>query len=137
MKAEDIIFAARSQIDVPFRHQGRLSGRSLDCAGLGVHVARSIGAEFIDDASYGRYPNNGLFAAALDRQPCLEKKAVELRQPGDLLLMRFAGEPQHLAVLAHDTIIHCYLHAGKVCEHRLSLVWAARIVAVYRFKDMA
>lgn len=131
-----IIAAARAAIGTPFRHQGRIAGRSLDCAGLAVHVAREIGADHFDIPAYGRSPSNGMLQAALDAQPCL--RVVPDRQPGDLLLMRFAGEPQHLAFLtADDTIVHTYANAGKVCEHRLAAVWAARIVRVYRFSEIS
>jgi hypothetical protein len=51
--------------------------------------------------------------------------------------MRFAGDPQHLAICAGDTIIHAYESAGQCCEHRLSDdLWAARIVRVYRFRGI-
>lgn len=71
--------------------------------------------------------------AALDAQPCLE--IVTDKQPGDILLMRFTAEPQHVAIYtADDTIIHSYEAVKKVCEHSLNSQWAARIVKIYRFK---
>lgn len=134
--ADAIIAAARACLETPFRHQGRIAGRALDCAGLAVHVAREIGAEHVDIPAYGRSPANGLLQATLDAQPGL--RVVPDRQPGDLLLLRFAGEPQHLAFLtADDTIVHTYANVGKVCEHRLAAVWAARIVRVYRFREVS
>ncbi len=138
LSAESIISAAREAIGTPFRHQGRLLGRGLDCAGLGVHVARRLGIEYIDDVTYGRRPSGGLFENALKIQPSLMIVAdIEDRQPGDLLLLRFKGEPQHLAVFTGDTMIHSYLQARKVCEHRLDDQWIKRIVACYRFKALA
>ena len=135
MTADDILIAARSFLGTPFRHQGRIPGLALDCAGLVVSVAKEIGADYIDRPGYSRNPSGGLLESALDDQPCLER--VTDRQPGDVLLMRFSGEPQHLAICAGDTIIHSYEAVGKVCEHRLASVWAARIVRVYRFKGLA
>lgn len=135
MTADDILSAARGCIGTPFKHQGRIPGLALDCAGLVVSVAKSIGADYIDRPGYSRNPSGGLLESALDDQPCLDR--VQDRQPGDVLLMRFSGEPQHLAIFTGENIIHSYLQAGKVCEHILDDVWSSRIVRVYRFKGLA
>ena len=137
MTADDILAAARQCLGTPFRHQGRLVGTGLDCAGVAIHVAREIGAGVIDVFGYGRTPANGQLEQSLDSQPCLERVLSADRQPGDVLLMRFTSEPQHLAIFAGDTIIHAYESAGLCCEHRLSSMWAARIVRVYRFRGIA
>ena len=130
MTADEIIAAARSALGVPFKHQGRsLSG--MDCAGLVVHVARSLNLDYIDGDGYSRRPYGGLLETALDGQPCLER--VTTRQPGDVLLMRFTGEPQHLGIFTGDALIHSYANVGKVCEHWIDEAWARRIARVYRF----
>jgi cell wall-associated NlpC family hydrolase len=134
MTQDDIVAAARLALDTPFQHQGRLAGQALDCAGLIIHVAKTLGIEPIDVQAYGRSPHQGLLKATLDNNPSVE--AVAFRQAGDILLMRFDSEPQHLAICAGDTMIHSYLNVGKVCEHRISSMWSSKIVAVYRFKDV-
>lgn len=134
MTPEAIVAAARAALGTPFVHQGRQVGRALDCAGLVIHVAREIGAEYLDVDGYSTHPSQGLLESALDAQPCLERVAPSARQAGDVLLMRFAGDPQHLAICAGETIVHAYANVGAVCEHRLSDIWASRIVRVYRFK---
>ena len=108
----------------------------LDCAGVAIHVARAIGAGVMDVEGYGRTPANGQLERSLDNQPCLERVFLEDRRPGDLLLMRFSSDPQHIAIYAGDTIIHAYESVGKCCEHRLSSLWASRIVRVYRFRGV-
>ena len=137
MTADDILAAARQCLGTKFRHQGRLIAFGLDCAGVAIHVARQIGAGHLDVSGYGRTPAHGQLEQSLDSQPCLERVFLEDRKPGDLLLMRFASEPQHLAICAGETIIHAYEAAGLCCEHRLSSLWAARIVRVYRFRGVA
>jgi cell wall-associated NlpC family hydrolase len=138
MTADDILAAARQCLGTPFRHQGRLLGVGLDCAGVAIHVARQIGVGHLDVSGYGRTPVDGQLEHSLDSQPCLERVArVDDRLPGDLLLMRFAGDPQHLAITTGDTLIHAYESVGSCCEHRLSSMWAARIVQVYRFRGIA
>lgn len=130
MTADEVIDAARALLDVPFKHQGR-SRSGLDCAGLIVHVAATLGLDYADHGGYSRSPSNGLLESALDGQPCLER--VARRQPGDVLLMRFTGEPQHLGIFTGETLIHSYANVGKVCEHRVDEAWARRIVRAYRF----
>ena len=135
--SDDIIAAARQCLGTPFRHQGRLLAFGLDCAGVAIHVARQIDAGVIDVSGYGRTPANGQLERSLDSQPCLERVANHDRAAGDLLLMRFASDPQHLAIFAGETIIHAYEAAGICCEHRLSGLWESRIVRVYRFRGLS
>lgn len=132
MTANEIIAAARSAIGTPFAHQGRIAGKGLDCVGVPAHVATLLSIDYCDIPGYSRTPSGGLLESALDAQPSLVRVINGVR-PSDLLVMRFKGEPQHVAILAGDTIIHAYQPAGKVCEHRFTDQWARRVVRVYRF----
>lgn len=132
MDTNKIIEYARECVGTKFRHQGRICGRSLDCAGVVIHVAIKLGLSVNDVKAYGRNPCNGLLESSLENQTCI--KEVEEMLPGDILLMRFNQEPQHLAILTgKDTIIHGYSNVGMVCEHRFSSVWKSRVVKIYRF----
>ena len=136
MLADEIITAARQCLGVPFRHQGRSLDTGMDCAGVALHVAQAIGCDALDVTGYGRSPANGQLEATLDAQPDLYRILdIEDRQPGDLLLMRIKREPQHLAILCGETIVHAYADAGKCAEHVLDRAWARRIVRVYRFVE--
>jgi cell wall-associated NlpC family hydrolase len=48
MTAAEIIAAARACLGTPFRHQGRLPGIGLDCAGVALHVAQAVGCGTLD-----------------------------------------------------------------------------------------
>lgn len=134
----DIIAAARQCLETPFRHQGRMLSFGLDCAGVVIHVCRTLGIDAVDAVGYGRTPHDNQLQTTLDAQPVLVRVPdIADRQPGDLLLMRFATDPQHLAIFAGSTIIHAHEASGKVVEHGLSPVWASRIVAAYRFRGVA
>lgn len=135
ISSEDVIAAARECIGTKFWHQGRQAGIGLDCAGVAVHVAQRISVKYLDVAGYGHTPAGGQLERTLEEQPCLRRVMLNDRQPGDLLLMRFASDPQHIAICAGDTVIHAYEAVGTCCEHRLSSMWAARIVRVYRFVE--
>jgi cell wall-associated NlpC family hydrolase len=135
MSAEDIIAAARECLGTPFRHQGREPGRALDCLGVVVHVARARNHTHQDAAGYARTPAPGLLEAGLAGQVCLYRVPLVNMQPGDVLLMRFSREPQHLAVFTGEGIIHAYQAIGRCVEHRLDDKWRKRIVSAWRFRN--
>lgn len=137
MTADDIIVAARSMIGTPFRHQGRIPGHGLDCAGLVVSVADALGVAHCDRTDYAKTPANGQLRAQLDMQPGLKRIPVASASPGDILLMRFNKEDQHLVILAGKTIIHSHAQAGKVVEHEFDAAWQKRVMACYRFNGVS
>lgn len=127
MAGSDVVEAARQLLGVPFAHQGR-SSAGVDCAGLVVLAHRAVGREVRDAYGYGRQPHDGMM-----RRHLVESfRPVQEPQLGDVLLMAFAEEPQHLAIYAGRTIIHAYERAGKVVEHRFADVWRARVRGVFR-----
>ncbi len=127
----EFVAAARAYIGTPFVHQGR-SRHGLDCVGLVVCAARDAGLSLVDRMDYSPDPGSLLI-----KELVLQLVEVPDKQPGDVLLMRFQGEPQHSAVLAGDTVIHGYATVGKVVEHRLDAKWQRRIVSVYRLREFA
>lgn len=141
MKRADIVAAAMSEERTPFRHQGRVSGLALDCAGLYVRVCELLGVECIDTVGYPRNPYDGKLEAELNAQPCLVKIPVAEAREGDLLAMRISKAPQHIAFHAgfiggHPYIVHSSEEVGYVCHHRIDSLWRHRITGAYRFKDV-
>lgn len=134
----DIVTAARACLGTPFAHQGRVIGVGLDCVGVAVHAVRSIGVDVLDIPGYGRTPNNGRLASAMDAQCGLERvHNIAERRAGDILLLRFFREPQHVGICTGDGIIHAYQAVDGCCEHPIDEKWAARIVRVYRVKGLS
>lgn len=125
---QQIIDAARSYLRVPYHHQGR-NRAGIDCAGLIVCVARDVGIELQDMGGYPRTPDGKALRSFVEEQG----RRVAEYQPGDILLMRFERDPQHLAIVTDRGMIHSYLGAGKVVEHGIDKTWAKRIVAAYAF----
>lgn len=132
MTAERIIELARECVGTPFQHQARVVGRGLDCAGVLVHVLRSLELPHIDERGYPRTPYKGLIRSILESQPSLQPVPRADAQAGDVLLMRFAREPQHVAILAGETIIHAYADCGRCVEHGFTAEWRRRVTDVYR-----
>lgn len=133
-RAELMISAAREAIGTPFRHQGRTVGQGIDCAGLMVHSAKSAGLEVFDTPAYSRRAGGAMLEAALDAQPMLiQVRGTPLS--GDIMLLRFDGDPCHLALCAGPTMIHAWAIARKVCEHDFNREWQGRVVRIYRIND--
>lgn len=132
--AETIIAAARACVGTPFRHQGRLPGVGLDCAGLGIVAAKSVGIEVKDFLGYPRNPFDGMLKKMFDEQKNLQQIGVHDAMPGDVLLLRINAAPQHVAILSHNNyMIHSYQNIGRVVEQRIDELWRRKIIAVYRF----
>lgn len=141
-----LVDQARTYLGVPFRHRGR-SGLGLDCAGLGIRVYADLGVELPDIERYGREPHrNGLMQAleAALGAPIWSGELGDvvprsLLEPGDVVVVRFAIQPHHVAFVGDDprhglSLIHAYggLGIGRVVEHGLDAGWQNQICAVYR-----
>lgn len=127
----EVIEQARKYLGVRFHHQGRNSA-GLDCAGLVVRVAHDLELSSFDSRDYGREPNAGMLKSVMESNMDRVRKYV----PGDVVLMRFNKEPQHLAIVTELGIIHAYAQARKVVEHSLDTVWLSRIIAAYSFRGL-
>lgn len=134
LNTSDIIAYARECLGTPYLHQGRIVGLGLDCAGVIAHVAKRLGLKVLETQGYARTPSQGLIELAADSQDWLER--VFEMQAGDVLMMRFTGDPQHVGIFTGENLIHSYLDIGRVVEHRLDTKWTARIMRIYRFKGI-
>ncbi len=114
---KDICDKALEYLGTPFHHQGRLKGIGVDCAGLIVCVAKELGLHYDDLKNYPRIPDGKSLRDILKNNTAKEKTIAEA-QPGDILLMRFLNEPQHVAlVMPNNQIIHSYMRIRKVTIH--------------------
>ncbi len=134
MTGADVVAAARTHLGTRWRHQGRLPGVALDCAGLVIVVARQLGlvpADF-DVNGYSRAPD-GSMQDWCDRymQPLA---ALEL---GAVLVLQTDREPQHMGVVGEyrhggHSLIHASSAAGDVIETRLMFARNLVLRGVYR-----
>lgn len=148
MTGADVVLEARRWVGTPYRHQARARGVGTDCGGLIGGVAIALGLlppdwwerEFEPRfGGYGRQPDGTLQAlcdAVMDRIPAGGYTT------GDVLLMSFTREPQHLGFVADyvhggHSIVHAMSRAGRVAEHRLAPEWRRRILAAYRLRGLA
>lgn len=121
--------AAKKYLDVKFHHQGR-SLAGVDCLGLIYLSAADLGVDLEDEKGYARTPDGNRLQSECDRQ--LTRINIDDAVNGDIYLMRFKRDPQHLAIKTSAGIIHAFKNAGKVVEHTLDDKWRARIKRAYR-----
>lgn len=128
---EQIVSTARSYMNVRWHHQGR-SRAGLDCVGLVLVTAWDLGLSDIDYDGYGRVPDGKMLRAEL------EAHLDQTNNPslGDVLLMRFDRQPQHLAIVSDIGIIHAHAAMRKVVEHGLDDAWSSRIVGAYSWRGI-
>lgn len=129
----DVITEARKWLGVRWHHQGR-SRAGVDCVGLAIKVAHGLGLSSFDITDYSRQPDPAMMRALLAEH--MNAIPIDSALPGDLVLMCFEYEPQHVAILTDGGIIHAYALARKVVEHRLDSQWTRRIVGAYRYKGL-
>ena len=135
-----VVAEARSWLGTPWQHQGRAKGVGVDCAGLVIGVCRALGLVSVgmDVSHYPRSPDGRSLLAHCDEW--MRRIPIGAAQMADVLVMRFAQHPQHLAIVAD------YAHGGlgivhaldsrdrkrsRVVEHRLAPELRAKVVAAY------
>jgi len=145
-----VVLEARTWLQTPWQHQGRLKGIGVDCIGLVIEVSRALGlleaAGLSADwqfTAYARQPAYQELAQILGGYCTRVSKSA--RQIGDVVM--FAGT----VVLGHVAtptekgqpfgLLHSFAARGKlrrrVIEHRLSGAWVSHIVATFRLPGVA
>jgi NlpC/P60 family putative phage cell wall peptidase len=140
-----IIAEARTWLGTRWQHQASLRGVGSDCIGFVAGVARSLGIRGAEDfyadpdvRGYGREPDPKMLVRVCNRY--LDPVHLPEVLPADILVMRFALEPQHFALLSSarpDYMLHAYTQARKVVENRIDAVWRSRILRAYRFRGIS
>ena len=118
---------ARALVGVPFRPQGRVPERGLDCVGLAL-AACGLPAEL----ARANYRLRGDYRAEIEDVLGSAFRRVGSRQqgPGDLLLMAVGTDQLHLAVLTADGFVHADARLRKVVETPGVPPWP--LIGIYR-----
>lgn len=122
---------ARECLKTPFKHQGRVCGLALDCAGVLVHVFKGLGVDYYDPPGYPRQPYEGLLEKIIGDQPHLTKIPTTDIKAGDVVLFRIKTSPSHIGICTGAGLVHAYYDTGRVVEQRLSS-WQRHIAHAYR-----
>jgi NlpC/P60 family putative phage cell wall peptidase len=140
-----IVAEARTWVGTRWHHQASTKGVGSDCVGLVAGVARALGIaggeEFAADPDvrgYGREPDPVMLLSVCARY--LEPVHLPEVRMGDILLLRFAAEPQHFAIVSQknpDYMLHAYAQARRIVENRIDAVWRSRIVRAYGYRGIS
>lgn len=129
-----IVDEARTWIGTPWKHQARVKGVGTDCLGLIVGTAVTLGLEHEDKAGYSRMPDGHSLQEVLERTLL----PVQTKSPGDVLVFKGTHHPRHVAFYAGDgRMIHADFGVDKCVEITMNDRWLKRLVATYRFKEVA
>lgn len=136
---EQILTSARSWIDTPFVHQGRVKGVGVDCVGLLIGIGRELGmvAPDFDVEPYERVPD-GITLIQKAGIHLTPRPFNEYPKAGDIIVVRFRKWPQHFGIVgdyAHGgaSIIHADYLSERVVETRLMLGGYMNLVATFKF----
>jgi hypothetical protein len=135
----DVVASARTWIDTPYHHQGRLKGVGVDCLGLpiGVAIELKLAPASFDVKGYSKVPDGrSLLRQANEHLVRLPLDGVLL--PGMVIVVAINGDPQHFGIVGdyrHGgvSIIHSNSQADppRVVETRLMFHRTMRLVAAY------
>lgn len=126
-----IVQEARRWLGTPFRHQGRIRGRAVDCVGLPLCVMRDLGiADWTED--FKVYPRQPMTDRVLEvcRERLNEKQFKDV-QPGDILVFRAPTVACHTGIASNIGVIHAYAPARKVVEHRIDQEWEEKLAGCF------
>lgn len=135
-KRLQIVEAARTYLGTKFKHQGRLKDFGIDCAGLVIGVGKELGymPNEWDHVAYGHLPHAQMMANQCDL--VLDRILIEEATVGDIYLMAFQSEPQHLCIITDKGIIHSYAQVRRCVEHGIDDIWLSRVKRAYRYKGL-
>ena len=138
MRAEDVVAEALSWRGTPHADQQSVKGAGCDCKGFVVGVARELGRP--EAASlYGRMQDYRKIDCRLLKQGLGELfDQVNEMQPGDILLLRMIGRPQHLGIVGHDVLIHSYGRgpAQVTCTNLRAAIRLWPIDSIWRWRGL-
>lgn len=123
----DFIAAAKSMVDTPFLHCGRIVSVGLDCVGVLLASMAMCGLRKQEPPAYGKFPGSVLHG--IDEY--FARVASEQRQAGDVVAIMWKGEPRHLAIITDvcaggdDVIVHAMARIGRVAMHHLRMPFQA------------
>lgn len=135
---ESLIAEAREWDGTPFHWQQAVKGKASDCKGWIVCSARELGrpeADAIEAAMVGDHRGCVHTGKLRDGLAKLFDK-VAIAEPGDILLLRVGGKPQHLAMyMGNGRMMHCYFKGpSRVIEVPMGHVWWAAVDSVWSWR---
>lgn len=137
----DVVEAARAWRGTPFHWQASRRGVGCDCKGLVAGVARDLGlhegaSRFALMSDYGGRVDTDLLRHGM--RELFDQVASPDALPGDLMILRIGGKPQHLAIRTTPRhMLHTYSNGpGCVIETAMGSVWRGALDSVWRWRGV-
>jgi cell wall-associated NlpC family hydrolase len=129
-----VVKVAREYLGTRWVHQGRIKGKSIDCLGLLVCVAREFGAKVLKDRT--DYDFTNIDTEAMRKVLEFYMKTIPEREsrPGDVVLFKIAGSPQHLGILTGKGMVHANMKTRFVREDSIGMNLRKNIVSFFDFR---
>lgn len=139
---EQVVEAARTWIDTPFRHQGR-NGTGIDCVGVIIEVARTLGIvdKDFDERNYNRRAPHGQAFMARFKELLVSKNCRDVAA-GNIVILKEPTYPCHCGIIGqingNFTLIHAYAPRRKVVEEYFDTPsWRDKHVATFAYPESA
>ena len=137
-----LLAEGREWLGTPWRHQASAKGVGADCIGFIAGVASACGsteaARFLSTPEwrrYGREPSPEFMFSVCDE--LMDRIPIADARVGDVLVFTCGKHPMHFGLVAGETMLHSWLVARRVVEHRIDDDWRSRIVRAYRLRGFA
>ena len=112
----------------------------LDCVGVLLAVANSLGVAGVDFPGYGVEPDGRLeekLEASLERvYPEDRGGCLHCHMPGDVLCFQIRKLPQHVAIRTEYGIIHALADSKWVQETSYDNAWRKRLISVWQWGEV-
>ena len=145
---DTIIQEARTWLNTPFHHQGRVKKSAhdrggCDCLGFIIGVAQQLNISSgitinnkiiplykYDRKNYSKVITGNILYDHLCKLMHIKDKITV----GDVILFNMQNRLQHLGFYSYE---HSIIHSvRKVVEHRLDNYWQSKIAAIFSFKEI-
>lgn len=132
----ELVAEARTYLETPFHHQGRVKGTGIDCAGVLANLVNFMGYDVRERTNYGQSGNADLFLDGL-RKVMVHVDEDEQILPGDFLLFpRGPGDYHGSVATDPGRMLHAWADRGKVVEHSMGRRWMRKLHSVWRFPEL-
>lgn len=135
---EKFLNACLECVGTKYHHLGRKMGVGLDCLGVPIYASKKVGIYKNGDCSdYSMMPDGKILLERLTNNLILKDKN-DLKN-GDILLMRFNKEPQHVAIYFKENglekIVHASYYHRKCTVEIYDQEYKNKTVFAFQFND--
>lgn len=137
MTREEVVQYARTWLNTPYKHQGRLHRVGVDCVGLVMSVGERFGLPYEDRRAYDAM-GRGSLSLLEEFRKWMDPVYTIQSLPGDVACF-WVRKPEfvcHCGILSPVGLIHVHSIVGHVAEHVMDPSWKKRFAHAFRFRGI-